>query len=431
MKKLYFSLLALLTVLSSYAISEVPGIKSHTENLGITHNIRKTVRQLSPAKAASRAESDDDSYTWILVGDGKAYVSSLVDTYGSQAVLEDVKIYKAYGTNGIFKVQGIWSSVTENGSLIIDATNPDKVVVPTQDTGLLDSEDGVTYIASMSYLVADDDWSSYSLYNITLKDNVLNIPANSLLLNWPEAPANSKYETNPKTWYYTGATAGYITFPDGEYKDSWSLIPGAEFKENLLYGVFLGTAESPAENTEFIEVDLYENAVTPGVYKVINPFVVLYSEMGIGDVVSPDLVIDATNPDNVIISETSAGFRSKTEGLYSYMSVSYYETLVGATVDDTAEEYRIKLTNDGEYTTITFPVYSTVLYADATEAWGYSSLYESVLRFKATSGVNNISTKENSGKVTYYNLQGEQVQNPNGGIFIRVQNGKASKVVVK
>jgi hypothetical protein len=146
MKKLYVALLALLTVVSSYATNEDYGIKSNVANFGVTPNIRKAVKQSSLVKVASRAESDDDSYTWTLVGDGKAYLSSLVDTYSSQAVLEDVKIYKADGTNGIYKVQGIWSGILDEGSLIIDATNPDKVVVPAQSTGILDREDGVLQV---------------------------------------------------------------------------------------------------------------------------------------------------------------------------------------------------------------------------------------------------------------------------------------------
>jgi hypothetical protein len=429
MKKFYFLLLALLAVAPSYATSEVPGIKSSAANLNASLNIRKAVKQSSPAKAASHVESDIDSYSWTLVGDGQAYVSSLVDTYSGKATLEDVKIYAADGTNGIYKVQGIWSSVIDNGSLIIDATNPDKVIVPTQYTGLVDSEDGVTYIASMSYLVDDEDWNNYTAYNITLKDNVLNIPAYALLLNWPEAPASSKYGTDAKSWYYSGETAGYITFPGGEYKNPWTLIPGAEFKENLVYGVFLGSGNTGYENKTFADVDLYESTETQGIYKISNPLAALYSAASIS-AVSPDLVIDATNPDNVSIELTSTGLSSSTDGAYDYMSMSYYYSL-DTTADDTEEEYRIKLTTEGEYTTITFPVNSIIVYAETSEYLYYGAPYESVLRFKSTSGVNNICTNDNSGKVAYYNLQGEQVQNPCGGIFIRVQNGKASKVIVK
>ena len=43
-------------------------------------------------------------------------------------------------------------------------------------------------------------------------------------------------------------------------------------------------------------------------------------------------------------------------------------------------------------------------------------------------GVENIIVTE-QGEVEYYNLQGVKVANPSNGVFIRVQGGKATKVV--
>lgn len=45
------------------------------------------------------------------------------------------------------------------------------------------------------------------------------------------------------------------------------------------------------------------------------------------------------------------------------------------------------------------------------------------------SGINAIDAE--NGEAAYFNLQGVRVANPENGIFIRVQNGKAHKVVVK
>ena len=45
------------------------------------------------------------------------------------------------------------------------------------------------------------------------------------------------------------------------------------------------------------------------------------------------------------------------------------------------------------------------------------------------SGVNEITVAE--GEAQYYNMQGVRVANPENGMFIRVQNGKAHKVVLK
>ena len=45
------------------------------------------------------------------------------------------------------------------------------------------------------------------------------------------------------------------------------------------------------------------------------------------------------------------------------------------------------------------------------------------------SGVENIEINEN-GSAVYYNLQGVKVANPENGVFIRVQGGKASKIAM-
>ena len=45
-----------------------------------------------------------------------------------------------------------------------------------------------------------------------------------------------------------------------------------------------------------------------------------------------------------------------------------------------------------------------------------------------TSGVDSIEV-ENDGEAVYFNLQGVRVDNPENGIFVRVANGKAVKVV--
>ena len=46
------------------------------------------------------------------------------------------------------------------------------------------------------------------------------------------------------------------------------------------------------------------------------------------------------------------------------------------------------------------------------------------------SGVESIFTVDDSEAV-YYNLQGVKVANPERGIFVKVSNGKATKVLVK
>lgn len=56
-----------------------------------------------------------------------------------------------------------------------------------------------------------------------------------------------------------------------------------------------------------------------------------------------------------------------------------------------------------------------------------ASVASKIMFTKAEPGAINIVNAEN-GEASYYNLQGVRVANPENGIFIRVQNGKATKV---
>lgn len=75
----------------------------------------------------------------------------------------------------------------------------------------------------------------------------------------------------------------------------------------------------------------------------------------------------------------------------------------------------------------TFGEYSDNLYGeperDATPAAELPSYI--------TSGTNGILVSPSSADAEYFNLQGIRVENPEPGIYIRVQNGESSKVVVK
>lgn len=58
------------------------------------------------------------------------------------------------------------------------------------------------------------------------------------------------------------------------------------------------------------------------------------------------------------------------------------------------------------------------------------SPFSNTLRMN-TSGVESVQDGNNAGPAMYYNMQGQRVLNPKNGIYIRVQNGKAQKVIVK
>lgn len=71
--------------------------------------------------------------------------------------------------------------------------------------------------------------------------------------------------------------------------------------------------------------------------------------------------------------------------------------------------------------------FSFIAHDPATDA--RSAVKSATVSGGATTAISEIEAAQ--GEATYYNLQGQKVETPAAGLYIRVQNGKASKVVVK
>lgn len=166
----------------------------------------------------------EPTQTWTkLDGKGKYAASVLVDWYGASATPVEVDVYECDQTPGVYKFVGVWPDLMENGELIIDATDPNFVIIPVQNTGFVDDIDGPTYIASFSAFNAGDEDAKADMieyapeYLITLKDGLMTIPVESMFIAWPEAPADSEYETDPEAWYYGNPeTEGFAALPGAE-----------------------------------------------------------------------------------------------------------------------------------------------------------------------------------------------------------------------
>lgn len=86
----------------------------------------------------------------------------------------------------------------------------------------------------------------------------------------------------------------------------------------------------------------------------------------------------------------------------------------------TLENSPINVEGDWKYVGLAF---------DTTDdfSWEYSTI--TLTWEKGGSGVEGIEAE--NGEAVYYNLQGVRVENPENGMFIRVQNGKSTKVAIK
>lgn len=92
-----------------------------------------------------------------------------------------------------------------------------------------------------------------------------------------------------------------------------------------------------------------------------------------------------------------------------------------ATWTPTATQGKVALAADDAISEVVFNITGTTRISSATVTYAEGS---GILTGVATVGV------EEGGEAVYYNLQGVRVQNPERGIYIKVQNGKSTKVVM-
>ena len=205
-------------------------------------------------------------------------------------------------------------------------------------------------------------------------------------------------------------------------------------KEKVLYGVgtvsgdmfFSPFGKTPASYA----VDVYLNNEQGTELLVKDPLKGLYAALSF-EGVSPDMVIDATDPDNLLIPAFSLGINGGDQhGIYYGMSVSANQQDIA----DTPEESRSKLTKDEKTTVITIPAKGLFLWPSNTTSLYYANTSGVTIEIEhEQGGVNDIiADEENNAPVEFFNLQGQRVNTPAAGqLVIRRQGTKVAKVLVK
>lgn len=434
MKKFYtFSLMALAAV-SMSAAAPTASVKNSARiaEADFTAKIRTISEVSQPNRVIAKADLYEGE-TWNELGSGKYAASILAEIYGGTTDPVDVIVFEAEGKAGLYKVEGVWPDKVPDGVLYVDATDPEFVQVKNQFTGLTDNVDGVTYIASLSAVAVDEygfDKTTFLAYfeeaNAYVEDGIIYFPAGALNLQWPEAPADSQYGTDPTEWY-GGDKEGFLVLPGAEYVDPWSESIEATMVETFVSPKFTKT-ESVAGTPYTVEIKI--NNTTNNI-RVIDPLKLAYATFG-WNAVSPDMYIDFTDPTNVSVPIVSTGINGGQDGVYYYTSLNN-------NYDDPSkcpEAQRITLTKEDGNTIVTFPLKSMLFIAMGTgDAWYACEGVPSSLTFKTPSdsnGVEGIAIDNNNAKVEYFNLQGVRVENPAAGqLVIKRQGSEVSKMVVR
>lgn len=406
MKKLYSAALAAIVAFSAVAERQLAsGIVKQTRNVSIEAGTIKrtlpTAKMKAPAKAASASDIES-----INLWD---YYGLLNNQSGEQQTSVGIKIINS-----------------ATGEAEVSLMNDEDFTVKAT----FDAANGTLSIPNKQYLFSDSDGEIY--FYIKTMDASGDVASGASSAAATVGTLSGNTIVFPELDVWACATPDkedlgyYVLSAENEFsKDSFISLGNGKFTENIIYPLF-----TEVENTTAATVEVLTDG--EGFYKVVNPFQTLYSALKIGATSSPDLVLDATDPSNVHIAISSTGLSSQTDGLYTYFSESWYIENFGEEDETLDPALQITKTVEGDNVTITIPYHATTVMAMTSSKMYYGSAYVSTLTFKeSSSGIGSIETEDTDAPAVYYNLQGVRIENPTSGIVIRVQGGKATKMIVK
>lgn len=430
MKKFYLLALALGLSTSSVIAAPVHRLAKTGRNVAAQSLTQKSSdSRMSVRKApVLKAEDFDVDETWKELGVGTysdAVMTNLFAGFSNEPV--EVTVEESEQTPGLYRVVNPWPEMAGAGTfyLLIDATDPEFVHIPMQNSGVVEEEDGDTWVCSLStYAVEeygyekDEFIEDFPEYNIYMEDGVIYIPSCAPMYMW-EDPVSGYCDAGE---WIAGVDlySGYLALPGHEYAEEWESLGEGKFFDG-----YVGTFISGVETVEQT-IEIKESVKTPGLYKLVKPFDYIVES-------GRDLIIDCTRPEMVVITSQFTGITLNTYGMMYILSLSSnnYDSLEDF-LEDYPESCNITL-NEGrieipaEAMRILLPQYSMthIFKNDYAEA-------SYVLLPGHESGVESISTDSHAGEIEYYNLQGVRVNSADmtPGLYIKRQGDVTTKVAL-
>lgn len=192
----------------------------------------------------------------------------------------------------------------------------------------------------------------------------------------------------------TGDPLGYFNIVDvlGGFKGEWTEMENGSITENIAYSIFVGK-----ENTTPFKTKIYESVDYPGLIRIYNPFGGLYNTLWPGeDAESPMMVLDAEDPEDVLISMQQVGVSAQSTGSYYYFNGAWYYAVYGEQLPYEAIASTMLEDEDGNVT-ITIPTHATFvqtsgIYNETTgqytgQEFGYGSAFPTTITFSRPKAV--------------------------------------------
>lgn len=237
---------------------------------------------------------------------------------------------------------------------------------------------------------------------------------------WGEQPDAQMTEVSPGVWKAT------LTDFSGDFKfradNAWEYNFGPSYPVSIecdrVYAIDFSIENfNIPEKVEQVTFVLDINRRTLNVYGLSNETLMLvgnFSEWSFNPAYTFEKTGDEVYELKIENFEGGSEFKISSEGWKEYYTTGVADMAAGQTYP-LAPSDGMNMSFDKAYSDLTLIL----------------NIADGVLTIKDNTGGSVQIAEIDGAKVRYYNLQGSEVSNPSGGIFIRVLNGKAEKVSIR
>ena len=410
---------------------------------------------------------------WTLLGTGTmadgwvipALTPQPGDYYSPSDYVFDVKIYESTANPGVYRIESPYTSEnfpflslndnTTPHDIIIDASNPEFVVVEPQESGFEHNNPGSKaaryaapyYISHAGKYFLDEgneipDIISYGYASTFDAEN------GKITITNPQY-GHKKADGTLDMGYSCGPMGAeeptVITLPTAAPEPAWETLGMATLVDGFIYPGFYGDPKGHGW-----EVEILTREDQPGVYMMKDPYTCDASPLSMLNETENTVMIkvDASNPNLVVVTPQYAGIGATVDGEYMpfyignkagwYVAYGTSASDLDQYFDDSSKD---KLVNG----VITFDNGNALFGSDAGEGFGYNWVdaagnpmkYAAKLYLPGTTetpdpadpvGIDSINSE--NGVSVYYSLDGIRLQSaPLHGPYIKVTDGRATKVI--
>lgn len=265
---------------------------------------------------------------WTKLGTGIYREDCITTFFNIDNDQWEVEIEEHPTTKGMYRVVNPYNEncpfidmdmvdTSEDHYMVINAVNPDAVYIQNFWSGLtVNPEYGEVVITSEAYLnMLDGQTLQEQIDNNlvgTLKDGIVKMPERSLLIGMTLYNDFGLYYANKNGMFK-------VVLPGYEDEKGWEEVGMCQFTDGLA-----GPFEGQTDNTYSVLVE--KDLQNEGMYRIVNPFGVNSGYVDANPEEPEYLVIDATDPECVLIGQTEAPFSQPIRGklvVTTYADVEY------------------------------------------------------------------------------------------------------------